>query len=164
MTSKPAQNTEEIPDFRLPASTGHTLSLDSFKGKVPLVLVFIPDLHSAEGIALLEELDRRQKDFGSERSQVLAIVKETARSVRELADERDVAVPILADASGAMARDFSVTSDGDAVAVVSDKSGRIKRRFDPVFDGTDPTPAVDSLLYTVRATGTGALEEPDHGS
>lgn len=164
MADTSAQDSGEIPDFRLPASTGHTLSLDSFMGKVPLVLVFIPDVHSPDGIALLEELDRRQKDFGSERSQLLAIAKETARSVRDLSDERGISVPILADASGGMARDFSVEPDGEAVAVVSDKSGRVKRRFAPFFDGTDPTPAVESLLYTVRATGTGALGEPDRES
>ena len=156
-TSSP-QHKDRIPDFRLPASTGHTLSLDSFQGKVPLVLVFVPDPHSSDGISILEELDRRLKDFGSERSQVLAIAKETARSVRDLADERRISMPILADASGAMARDFGADGTDHPVAVVTDKDGDIKRRFDPFFDAADPKPAVDSLLDTVRATGTGSLE------
>ena len=162
MSTSSPQQTDQIAGFRLPASTGHTLSLDSFQGKVPLVMVFIPDLHSPDGISLLEEMDRRLKDFGTERSQVLAIARETARNVRDLADERGIALPILADASGAMARDFSADGTDHAVAVVGDKDGRVKRRFDPFFDGPDPEPAVDSLLYTVRATGTGALEGGGH--
>jgi peroxiredoxin len=156
------QQTTQIPDFRLPASTGHTLSLDSFRGKVPLVLVFLPDPHSSDGVSILEELDRRLKDFGAERAQVLAIAQETARRVRELADERGISLPILADASGAMARDFSADDTDRPVAVVGDREGHIKRRFDPFFEGADPKPAVDSLLYTVRATGSGALEELRH--
>jgi peroxiredoxin len=144
-------NSEQIPGFRLPASTGHTLEYEAFRGKVPLALVFVPDAHTANGVDLLEELDRRLRDFGAERSQALAVVKETARSVRELAEERGLAVPILADASGSMARDFGAAEADHAVALVADAEGRIKRRFDPFFDGTDPTPAVESLLNTIRA-------------
>lgn len=142
---------QRIPEFRLPASTGHTLAYEAFRGKMPLAIVFVPDAHEANGYAILEELDRRLKDFGSERSQVLAVVKETARNVREIADERGLALPILADASGAMARDFGADGTESAVAVVASKEGTIKRRFDPFFDGTDPTPAVESLLNTIRA-------------
>ncbi|HEX6222210.1 MAG TPA: redoxin domain-containing protein [Acidimicrobiia bacterium] len=149
----------QLEDFRLPASTGHTLSLDSFQGKVPLVLVFLPDTGS-DAVALLQEMDRRHKDFGAERAQILAVKKATARQVRELADDHEVSVPILADASGAMARDYDAADYPHAVAVVADKEGNMKRRFTNLLEGNDPGRAVESLLYTIRALGTNTLE-PD---
>ncbi len=148
-------NNEQIPGFRLPASTGHTLEYEAFRGKVPVAVVFVPEAHTANGVAILNELDRRLKDFGAERSQVLAVVKETARTVRDIAEERGLAIPILADASGAMARDFDAGETENAVAVVADEEGRIKRRFAPFFDGSDPTPAVESLLNTIKADRDG---------
>lgn len=143
---------QKIPDFRLPASTGHTLEFEAFQGKVPLVLVFLAEPRTSDGERLLAELDRRLKDFGSERCQLLVIVKETARDVRELADRRGLAVPILADASGAMARDFD--ADHSSVAVVADRDGNIERRFDPL-DVTESKTVVENLLGTVRAMEDG---------
>lgn len=143
---------QQIQGFRLPASTGHTLDFEAFRGKVPLALVFVPDPESPDGISIIEELNRRLKDFGSERSQVLTVAKKTARSVRDIADDRGLAIPILADASGAMARDFEADAD-EVVAVVADADGNIEARFEPFFDGTDPKPAVEELLAAIKAAG-----------
>lgn len=151
MTSRPDGDRTRIEDFRLPASTGHTLSFESFRGKVPLVIVFVPDADTPQGTSLLEELDRRHADFGSERAQVLTVTKETARRVRELADQRGLSIPILADASGAMSRQFAVADTGVS-ALVADEEGLIEQRWDPLFqDEADPASAVDSLLDTLRA-------------
>lgn len=165
MTSRFDGDETRIEDFRLPASTGHTLSFESFRGKVPLVIVFVPDADAPQSTSLLEELDRRHADFGSERAQVLTVTKETARRVRELADERGFSIPILADASGAMARQFAVDDTGVS-ALVADREGRIERRWDPLLhDATDPAPAVDSLLETLRAmegsSSRGSHDEAD---
>jgi len=146
-----------LEDFRLPASTGHTLSLDSFEGKVPLAIVFLPDREST-ALPLLQEMNRRHKDFGAERAQLLAVMKATARRVREIADEQGLSVPILADASGAMARDHDAAGFPHAVAVIADREGNVKRRFTNLLDGNDPGPAVESILFTVRALGTNTLE------
>lgn len=149
-------NTDQIEDFRLPASTGATLSLESFRGKVSLALVFLPEDEQA-ALGLLEEMDRRHKEFGDQRAQLLAVMKATARQVREMADEHGLSVPILADASGAMARDYDA-SHLTAAAVVADKEGNVHRRFTEFLDGNDAGPAVESILYTVRALGTQALD------
>lgn len=151
MTSTSIREDGLIADFQLPASTGHTLSLDAFKGKVPLAMVFLPDADSVESAPLLAELGRRHKDFGLERSQLLAVVKATARQVRQIADENDLSVPILADASGSMSREYGVSESQDPVALVADREGRIQGVWAPfVNDPTDPTPAVDSLLEAIR--------------
>ena len=150
---------DQLEDFRLPASTGITLSLESFRGKVPLALVFLPE-DRAIALGLLEEMDRRHKDFGVERAQLLAVMRATAREVRDLADDHELSVPILADASGAMARDYDAAESAHPVAVVADKQGNVKRRFTNFLDDNDPEPAVESILYTVRALGTNTLD-PD---
>lgn len=156
----PQSPQESIPTFRLPASTGQTLELASFKDKVPLVLLFL-DPDNARSDALLAAVNGRLKDFGSERSQILVVMSLTARETRELSDERGLAVPVLADASRAMASDFEAINDaGLPVAVIADKTARLVRRFDPLPD-EEPEEVVDALLYAVRAIGSGTLVPGD---
>jgi peroxiredoxin len=163
MPTPPMDPVREIEPFSLPASTGQTLSLDKFKGKLPLVLVFLSDLESNENLELLDELNERLSDFGSERSQVLVVARVTARQAREFADERQLRVALLADASGSMARDYEADDDKGntrTLAVVADREGVLKRRFDPLPIDGDPDDVVDGLLETVQALGTGALVPP----
>lgn len=145
----------EIDDFSLASSTGQTLRLDSFKGKVPLVLVFL-DLEDDDDRALLVDINDRHKEFGSERSQVLVVAKVTARDARQVAEEMGLTVPVLADASGAMARDHDAAKGKTRVAVVADKEGRVVRRFDPL-PTEEVSEVTDALLYAVRAIGSGAI-------
>lgn len=140
------------------------MELASFKDKVPLVLLFL-DPGNARSDELLAAVNRRLKDFGAERSQILVVMSLTARETRDLSDERGLAVPVLADASGSMARDFEAIDDaGRPVAVVADKTARLVRRFDPLPDDEDAEEVVEALLYAVRAIGSGALigdDDPD---
>ncbi len=85
-----ATRTDEIPDLNLPASTGQTLERSSFLDKVPLVIVFLPGLDDDHSRSQIAEFDRMLSDFGSERSQVLIVAPETARRVREVADESSI--------------------------------------------------------------------------
>lgn len=164
MATAPMDPVREIEPFSLPASTGQTLSLDKFKGKLPLVLVFLSDLESDENLELLDELNDRLSDFGKERSQVLAVARVTARQARDFADENDLKLALLADAGGSMARDYEADDDQGntrTVALVADKEGVLKRRFDPLPIDGDADDAVDGLLETIQALGTGALVPPD---
>lgn len=148
---------ETIPDFSLPASTGQTLSRESFAGKVPVVLVFLGDL--VDDLGLLHDLNRHLSDFGAERSQLLAVARATAAQVRSLAEAESIVMPILADAAGAMSRDYGAedeTGERNRLAIVADEEGRVVRRFQPLpVDG-----AVGGLLTTVRALGSGAVGAP----
>jgi peroxiredoxin len=153
-----------IGDFSLPASTGQTLSLDSFRGKVPMVIVFLGEPPPEDDRSVLVELDSHLKEFGSERSQLLIVVRTTARSAREISEAMGLAVPLLADASGSMARDHGAEDDQGSkhpVALVVDKEGVIQRRFDPLPLDEDPDDAIEALLYSVRALGSGALSSRD---
>lgn len=153
-----------IGDFSLPASTGQTLSLDSFLGKVPMVVVFLGELATEGGGSFLTELDSHLKEFGAERSQLLVVLRATARTTREISDEMGLSLPLLADASGTMGRDHGAEDDEGQrhpVALVVDKEGEIKRRFDPLPVDDDAGAAIEALLYSVRALGSGALSGPD---
>lgn len=147
--------TETIPDFSLAASTGQTLALDSFRGKVPIAIVFVEGLEQDR--ELVGALDERLADFGSERSQILAVARVTAREARDFAEAEGIAMPILADASGAMFRDYGAEdTDGSRrrLAVVATAEGRLVRRFDPLpVEG-----AAEGLLNCIRALGSGALD------
>lgn len=155
MTSMSDATTETIPDFSLAASTGQTLALDSFRGKVPIAIVFVEGLEQDR--ELVGALDERLADFGSERSQILAVARVTAREARDFAEAEGIAMPILADASGAMFRDYGAEdTDGSRrrLAVVATAEGRLVRRFDPLpVEG-----AAEGLLNCIRALGSGALD------
>jgi peroxiredoxin len=138
---------ETTPVFRHPASSGQTLSTSSFLGKVPVAMVFVPDLD--ESGALIADLNRRHAEFGRQRSQILFITKATSRAVRQFADDHQVTIPILADAGGTTTRAFGLEqSDGRPrlSAVVSDVDGRLVQLFDPL----DTDGAADRLLGLTR--------------
>lgn len=146
---------ETIPDFSLAASTGQTLALDSFRGKVPMAIVFLEGLEQDRD--LVRALDARLADFGSERSQILAVAKVTAREARDFAETEGIGMPILADASGAMFRDYGAEDEEGELrrlGVVATAGGELVRRFDPLpIDG-----AAEGLLNCIRAEGSGALK------
>jgi len=156
----PTEPGRSIPDFSLPASTGQTLGLESFRGKTPLAIFFLPGIQSETDLALLRRYDSHLADFGSQRSQVLGVVMERARTVRDLADSMDLHLPVLADASGSMARDFGVDEpDGRPryALIVSDKEGNLVRRFDPAaLEGQ-----VEAALATIRELGSETLESTE---
>jgi peroxiredoxin Q/BCP len=156
----PIEPGRSIPDFSLPASTGQTLGLDSYRGKTPLAIFFLPTVDSEEDLALLRNYDEHLADFGNQRSQVLGVVREQARTVRDLADSMGLHLPVLADASGSMIRDFGVArDDGRArqALIVSDKEGNLVRRFDPA----PVDDQVEAALATIRALSPATLESTD---
>ena len=156
----PTEPGRSIPDFSLPASTGQTLGLESFRGKTPLAIFFLPGIQSETDLALLRRYDSHLADFGSQRSQVLGVVMERARTVRDLADSMDLHLPILADASGSVVRDFGVDEpDGRPrnALIISDKEGNLVRRFDPApLEGQ-----VEAALAAIRELSSEALESTE---
>lgn len=147
------ENGQMIPTFSLPASTGQTLDRDSYLGKMPMVIFFLPDAESETDRSLLGEYDRLLRDFGEETSQVLGVTKMTARQVRDLSDEMGLSLPVLADAGGEMARQFGVAeADGSLhrATFVIDRHGKVVRRFDPA----SPVKQAPDMLEAIRALKT----------
>jgi peroxiredoxin len=125
------------PDFRAPTSNGQTLDRESFLGKVPVALLF-PAPDDIDLGATLVPFDARLVEFGHRRVQVLAVIEESARTVRDLAERMPLhALTLLADEGGSIRRAFA--PDG-AQCFVLDLGGRL-RAVVPL--GPD---AVDELL------------------
>ena len=142
-----------LPDFSLPSSTGQTLSQDSFRGKVPVAIVFLAGLD--ENRDLVEAMNDALPRFGSERAQILAVAPASADEVRSFAEANDVVMPILADAGGEMATAYGAGAN-EPSAVVVDAEGREVERFDSLGDADD----VASLLGVVKDLGLGSRIEP----
>lgn len=141
-----------LPDFRLPASTGQTLTRSAFVDTVPLVITFVSDLTSYETAQRLQAYNDRLAEFGSQPAQVLGVASATASSVRESADDIGIRFPILADPTGAFADACDARAGSrefDPVTLVTDAWGVIRHRID---DG-DPSVAARALerVKEVRA-------------
>ena len=137
------------PDFRAPTSNGQTLDRAAFLGKVPVALVFpAPDARDLEGV--LTPFDARMVEFGHRRVQVLAVVDESPRTVRELAERIPLhALTLLADQDGSIRAAFA--PDG-AQCFLMDVDGKLQAVV------TLGDHAVDELLEAADALAHGAMD------
>lgn len=101
---------DEIPDFRFPASTGQTLSRDSFLGKVRIVAVVIRTGSEEAAAPVLQELNANFGEFGTRSAQLLVFMPATARSVRSISESLGIRFPILADPTEKFARAAGASS------------------------------------------------------
>ncbi len=132
----------QLPDFNLPSSTGQALSLDAYRGKTPLVIIFLPELKAS--VRILKRFNDRLADFGSERCQLLAVATAHAKEVRSMAQEHDLVLPLLADINGEMAQGLNLELACHPVVVVADKEGRIRESI------SFPDAHIEGLLDRVR--------------
>jgi peroxiredoxin len=118
------------PDYRAPTNKGHTLDAGVFRSRLPVVLFFVGGLGEPADLATLWAFDALLPEFGSRRVQLLGVVRETARGLRDQCGE--TAVTVLADEDGSIRaayggweHPFSVVVDrhGDIVAVVQSDDG-----------------------------------------
>ncbi|MEX0796409.1 MAG: redoxin domain-containing protein [Acidimicrobiia bacterium] len=131
-----------VPDFSLPASTGQTLTMESYRGNTPLVIIFLPELKTS--LRILKRFSDRLADFGEERSQLLAVARVQAEEARDIAEEHDLVLPLLADASGSMAQQLNLQLACHPVVIVADKDGRIRESI------SYPDAHIDGILDRVR--------------
>jgi peroxiredoxin len=131
-----------VPDFDLPASTGETISLESYRGKVSLVLLFTPDLKAS--LRILRRFNERLADFDAATSQVLAVAAVVAGELREFADENDLALPLLSDVRGSITQELNLEHACHPVVIVVDQDGRIRESI------TYPDAHVEGILDHIR--------------
>ena len=142
-----------IPSFSAPASTGMTLSSDAFVGKTPMVLAFFAGSGEVDdqSIDLFSGMDDRLAEFGRMRVQLLGIAKVTAADSRAMAEAHGWNAPVLADASGAIRRDFGIDSTTPAV-IVTDADGTLLH-VDRDTDDSDRATSVLNLLNDMKNDG-----------
>lgn len=147
---------QPAPDFTLPASTGESVTLSSFRGHSHVVLVFYPLDFSPVCSVQLPEYSGRADDFQEAGATVLGINRDSVHTHRAWAAEYGIEVPLLADMTLQVSRAYGVAIDeratsGRAVFVI-DKGGVV--RFEQVEAQTrDYTLRPEVVLAEVKKLG-----------
>lgn len=125
----------QAPDFDLPASTGGTVSLSSFRGDKSVVVVFYPFTFTGVCHGELCELRDDLSAFERAGVQVVAISCDSVHSQRKWAEEEGFGFPVLSDfwPHGATAQAYGVFNDALGCAnrqtFVIDKDGTVVASF-----------------------------------
>ncbi|AWN22055.1 peroxiredoxin [Deinococcus irradiatisoli] len=121
------------PDFTLPASSGQTVTLSSYRGQKNVVLVFYPLDFSPVCSMQLPEYSGRQDDFADLDTVVLGINRDSLHTHKAWAAEYGIEVPLLADMKLDVARSYGVAIEDRAISgravFLIDKEGRVRFRF-----------------------------------
>nr|WP_323747709.1 peroxiredoxin [Catenulispora rubra] len=110
---------ERAPALTLTDQHGQTVSLDDFRGKQAVLLVFYPFAFSRVCGSELQAIHESVDDFQNERVQVLAASCDALYSLRAYADEAGFGFPLLADhwPHGGAARAYGVFDEERGCAV-----------------------------------------------
>lgn len=131
-----------IPDLTLQATTDQALSLASYTGNAPFVLIFTPDLKVS--VRILKRFNDRMVDFDAAGSRILAVAAITLDDAREFASENHLDLPLFSDASGSVARELNLEYACHPVVIVADSEGRIRESV------TFPDAHVEGILEHIR--------------
>jgi peroxiredoxin len=145
------------PPFRAPSSRGQTLELDSFAGKVPIV-VFDAGPLGEPSRALVSELNRREIEFGQQRVQLLGVAEATAAELREFATEHDIEAALIADPDGTIAGEYGLDGDQHRAVVIDLALGVTALVGGP----TDAPAFAEWLLRAVSELGL--ADDAEHGA
>jgi peroxiredoxin len=115
----------------LPASTGDSLGLDRFLGKVPVVLTFTGPAGSDVTAEVVRGFDEHLAGFGASRVQALVLVSSDAAELDRALSRDRTTVPVLADAAGEWRQHFGVVepSDAQVTSLLLDPAGRVVDRL-----------------------------------
>ncbi|WP_420594927.1 peroxiredoxin [Deinococcus sp.] len=124
---------DTAPDFTLPATSGETVTLSSYRRHKNVVLVFYPLDFSPVCSMQLPEYSGRQDDFADLDTVVLGVNRDSLHTHKAWAAEYGIEIPLLADMRLDVARSYGVAIEdramsGRAVFLV-DKEGKIRFRF-----------------------------------
>jgi alkyl hydroperoxide reductase subunit AhpC len=144
---------QPAPDFSLPANTGETVTLSSYRGHQAVVLVFYPLDFSPVCSLQLPEYSGRQDDFTEAGAVVLGVNRDSTHTHKAWAAEYGIEVPLLADMNLQVARSYGVAIDERGVTqravFVVDKGGVV--RFERIEAKTgDYTLRPGQVLDVVR--------------
>ena len=107
------------PDFTLPDANKSPVSLSSYRGRQPVLLVFYPFAFSRLCTGELCQLRDDLASFTDAGVQVLAISTDTSQSLRAWAAEQGYQFPLLSDfwPHGEVARSYDVFFDKAGMAL-----------------------------------------------
>ncbi|MFM1957016.1 MAG: hypothetical protein RLZ41_415 [Actinomycetota bacterium] len=126
---------DPAPDFELTNQFGESVSLSSFKGKKPVVLVFYPLSFSGICTGELCEIRDNFAKFENENVELLAISVDSKYVQKQFAEHEGYKFSILADfwPHGAVAKDYGVFIEDAGIAnratFVINASGELVAKF-----------------------------------
>lgn len=127
---------KEAPDFTLKSTIGEPVTLSSFRGEKPVVLVFHPFSFTGVCEGELCSLRDDYTPFEASGAQILVVSCDPAPSQKAWADQQGWTFPVLSDywPHGEVAKAYGAFNDAlgaaNRVTVVIDKSGTIIDRFE----------------------------------
>jgi peroxiredoxin len=127
---------DDAPDFTKKATTGDEITLSSFKGDKPVVLVFYPFTFTGVCEGELCAIRDDYSPFESAGAQVIAISCDPGPSQKQWADQQGWTFPVVSDfwPHGEISKAYGAFNDAlgcaNRVAVVIGKDGKIVDRFD----------------------------------
>lgn len=133
---------DEAPDFTLKDQANNDVTLSSFRGKQPVVLVFYPFTFTGVCHGELCELRDDPSAFARANVQVLAISCDTRHAQAKWAETEGFNFPVLSDfwPHGEVAKAYGVFNDALGCAnrgtFVIDKDGKIVDTFESANLGT----------------------------
>jgi peroxiredoxin len=126
---------DPAPDFELTNQFGESVSLSSFKGKKPVVLVFYPLSFSGICTGELCEIRDNFAKFENENVELLAISVDSKYVQKQFAEHEGYKFSVLADfwPHGAVAKDYGVFIEDAGIAnratFVINASGELVAKF-----------------------------------
>jgi peroxiredoxin len=147
---------DQAPAFTLTDQHGQTVSLDDFRGKQAVLLVFYPFAFSRVCGSELQAIHESVDDFQNERVQVLAASCDALYSLRAYADEAGFGFPLLADhwPHGGAARAYGVFDEERGCAVrgtfLIDSAGVVRWT---VVNGLADARSLDEYRAALTAAG-----------
>ena len=142
---------QSTPTFSAPASTGQTLSTESFRDKVPVAMLFLPD--SAISEATLGQYNAIHADLAKRRVQFLGVVTATTSDARNLAEAKRLTYPLLADPALTIFREFGAIDGSDepiACSAIIDRTGTVAWMTEGVLSPAEMTAKLDDLEESSR--------------
>jgi peroxiredoxin len=104
------------PDFTLPATSGASVTLSSYRGHKHVLLAFFPaagtPVCTTEMCAFGEDFDR----FSAAHVEVLGISMDTMDKLEQFRDAHALQVPLLSDVGGTVARQFGALWKSGTIA------------------------------------------------
>jgi peroxiredoxin len=146
---------EMLPSFELPNSMGGLTGPRRYKGRRPLVIIFLHGGTCAYCRDLLSGVTQRYPDYLAEESEVLAIVPLSLVDDAFIAYGQGLPFPIMADAQGAVHRRYGVMAGQDsagAAVFVADRYGEVQERW-LAGAGHDGLPNQTEVLDSLRFIG-----------
>ena len=142
---------QSTPTFSAPASTGQTLGTASFRDKVPVAMLLLPDPEAFRGT--LANYNSVHADLAKRRVQLLAVLPELASDARDIADRAQLTFPLLADPSRSIFREFGALDSSDepvACSVIIDRTGTVAAKTEGVLSPNEMTAQLDDLEGSSR--------------